>query len=255
MKRVLFQIVICLCAWVVMAGPVIAESSVTLEQGNELFNSGKFTEASDIYQTLIDQDGANASLLYNLGNSQYRAGDYGRAILSYERAKLLTPRDPDLHANLELARKAATIFDKGKYDPRLEAVIDYLSRDEWARWVIGAALWIGLISIGCGLVRVSRPGLRKVIAASVIVAGFIIIAGATALYLRRDETSRGVVLTKEASVYLSPFEKAAAVGVPGAGRIVQMGEKSGGFSYVSVPGTEMRGWMRGPEVARIIPEK
>src|SRR4029077_19623718 len=41
---------------------------------------------------------------FNLGNAYFRAGNPGRAILNYERARRLMPRDPDLHANLGFAR-------------------------------------------------------------------------------------------------------------------------------------------------------
>ena len=37
----------------------------------------------------------NAALFYNLGNASFRAGDFGRAILNYERALLLKPQHPE----------------------------------------------------------------------------------------------------------------------------------------------------------------
>ena len=222
---------------------------------NKLFQAGDFSAAADAYQKVIESDGSSAALLYNLGNSQYRLGQYGPAILSYERAKLLAPRDPDLLANLTLARKAATVFDKGSFDPRLEAVLTWLSLNEWSWLVVGAAIWIGVLSVMGGVVRLSRPATRKFAAASLVFASLIILAGATALFLRRDERTRGIVLSKDAAIRLSPFEKAETIGTPGAGRIVHVGEKNGGYFYITVPGTELHGWMAGADVARITPEK
>ena len=224
-----------------------------LEQANKIFQSGDFAGAITAYQNIITAEGPGAAAFYNLGNSHYRLGQYGPAILAYERAKLLTPRDPDLRANLNLARKAATVFDKSGYDPRLEAVLTWLSVNEWSWLVAGAALWIGAVSMIFGVVRISRPGTRKLAAGSIIFASLTILVGATALVLRRDESSRGIVLSKDAAVYLSPFEKAETLGTPGAGRIVKMGEKSGGYFYISVPETGLQGWMADKDVEKILP--
>jgi hypothetical protein len=44
---------------------------------------------------------------YNLGNAYFRAGEYGRAIAAYRKAKLYRPRDPYLEANLRQALAVA----------------------------------------------------------------------------------------------------------------------------------------------------
>ena len=50
----------------------------------------------------------NPYLYYNIGNAYIKAGDIGRAILWYERAKKEIPLDPDLRFNLEYAREFIT---------------------------------------------------------------------------------------------------------------------------------------------------
>ncbi len=224
-----------------------------IDDANKLFQSGDFPEAVSSYQKIVDTEGASAAVLYNLGNSHYRLGQYGPAILAYERAKLLTPRDPDLQANLNLARKGATVFDISALDPRLEAVVGYFSLNEWSWLVVGAALWIGVLSVMTGLVRFPNGIARRVALASVIFSVILIAAGIAALVLRRNEVGRGIVLLKEAPIRLSPFEKAETVGTPGEGRIVRMGAKNGGYFYVEVPGTELHGWMFEADVAKIVP--
>lgn len=245
--RVLLTIVL---TWFAVTGGVFAVTS--FEDANRFFAAGDFAKAAESYQNLIDENGASAALYYNLGNSEYRLGHFGPAILAYERAKLLAPRDPDLIANLNLAKKAATVFDKGRFDPRIEAVLNWLSLNEWSRVVVAAVLWIGLFSLMFGLVKGGNKITRRLAAGSMIFAGLLIILGATVLVLRRDEGARGIVLTKDAAVHLSPFEKAESIGTPGAGRIVQMGAQSGGYIYVDVPSTGLHGWMNGKEVEKIV---
>ena len=255
MNTIFSKLLFSLFALLVSASMAVAGNPTGFDDANKLFQSGDFSGAATAYQKCIDTDGPSAALLYNLGNSQYRLGQYGPAILAYEQAKLLTPRDPDLVANLNLARKTATVFDKGSFDPRFEAVLTWLSRNEWSWLVVGAALWIGALSVVCGVVRISSPGTLRLIFGSIAFAGLLLLAGATALILRRDESARGIVLSKDAAVHLSPFEKAENIGTPGAGRIVRMGEKSGDYFYINVPGTELHGWMSGKDVAMIIPQK
>ena len=57
------------------------------------------------FERIIDEGGVtNGKLFYNLGNSYFRKGDHGRAILNYKRAALYMPNDPNLKQNLEFAR-------------------------------------------------------------------------------------------------------------------------------------------------------
>jgi hypothetical protein len=50
---------------------------------------------------------ASASSLYNTGNHYARQGKTGMAVLYYERARILSPHDPDIRANLARVRAAA----------------------------------------------------------------------------------------------------------------------------------------------------
>lgn len=230
-----------------------ARDATNFEAGNAAFHTDDYTQAAVIYQKLIDSEGSSASLLYNLGNSQFQLGDHGAAILSYERAKLIAPRDPDLLANLILARKAATVFPDIKYNPWLDRMLGFLSRDEWSWWVVVAAFWIGVMAISGNFARNARPWLRKLRWGSMLISAIIILLGGVILFLRRDEGLRGIVISESAAVRLSPFEKAEAVGNPGAGRSVQIGEKKGEYYFVQVPGTDLQGWMDRTEVKRIGP--
>lgn len=220
------------------------------EQANQQFKSGDFAGAAARYEKIIATDGPRASVYYNLGNCYQQLKQYGPAILAYERARVLTPRDPDLLANLALGRKAAAAFEESGLHPWLEAVIHHLSLNEWSWLVAGGALILGVLAIA-SVGKFPRRGLLVVAG----LAGVIIIAGSTALYLRRGEAGRGIVVSSEATVRLSPFEKAESLGTPGQGRMVRLGAKSGDFQYIEVPGASLRGWLAGKDVAAIMPQE
>ena len=92
---------------------------------------------------------------------------------------------------------------------------------------------------------------RRVVVTASCVAGLALLAGSAVLYLRRGEATRGVILSAAATVRLSPFEKAESLGTPGAGRVVQLGVKIGGFQYIEVPATNLHGWVARQDVAAI----
>lgn len=241
---------ICLMCLLLGTGSVFATA---FDDANQRFKSGDFTGAAAAYEKILTAEGPRASVYYNLGNSYQSLKQYGPAILAYERARLLAPRDPDLIANLALARKAATVFEETGMNPKLEAVLDYPSRDEWSWLVGGSALFLGGLALAFGAVRLPGRfrGFAMVSAGTAVLA---IIAGSTALYLRRGESGRGIVLSENATVRLSPFEKAESLGTPGPGKSVRLGAKNGDFQYVEVPGANLHGWLAGKDVAAVVPE-
>src|SRR5690606_3967693 len=60
-------------------------------------------KAIEVYKDLINSGFEGTSLYYNLGNSYYRTGKIGLAILYYEKALKLSPGDEDIRHNLALA--------------------------------------------------------------------------------------------------------------------------------------------------------
>jgi tetratricopeptide (TPR) repeat protein len=77
----------------------------------EAFDAAKtpedFRGVAAAFEALVSPEYRNDALQYNIGNARMKAGDYGRAILAYRKAKLFRPRDPWLEANLLQALSAA----------------------------------------------------------------------------------------------------------------------------------------------------
>jgi hypothetical protein len=234
------------CLFCLLLGSV-SGFATAFEDANQQFKSGDFAGAAAAYEKIIEAEGPRASVYFNLGNSYQQLKQYGPAILAYERARLLTPRDPDLLANLALARKAATAFEEAGLHPWLDAVVNRLSRNEWSWLVAGSALFLGVLALVGGAVKLPRRG----VLISAGVAGLTIAAASTALYLRRGEIVRGIVLSEGATVRLSPFENAESLGTPGPGRTVRLGAKNGDFQYIEVPGAGLKGWLASKDVAVI----
>ncbi len=220
-------------------------SAGDFEKANAAFRAGEFQKAAEGYEKVLEKDGHSAAVYYNQGNAYQRLEEYGRAILAYERALLLTPRDPDLRANLERARKAVSAFKEGEGN----AFLEYFSRNEWS-WIIVGAAFVGAgIIFLAGCKRLERRWVRRAAVGGIFVSVLVIVVAGTVLFLRSGKSARAVVLSKEAVIRLSPFETAGSVGTPGEGKMVVLGKREGDFWYVS--GEGMSGWAAVKDVARI----
>lgn len=74
-------------------------------KGNQNYKDGNYQDALDCYTKILNSGYVNGNLFYNMGNACYRLNLIGHAVLYYERALLLMPRDPDLKYNLNFVRK------------------------------------------------------------------------------------------------------------------------------------------------------
>ena len=101
-----------LCLWVVLSGAGLDATPLTtvdpghtFVEANNRYDAGEYAVASDLLRQLVASGIQNGHVCYNLGNSELRAGRVGKAITAYLAARGLLPRDSDIRANLEFARK------------------------------------------------------------------------------------------------------------------------------------------------------
>lgn len=90
---------------------VLAEANDLFHQANERAATdldgaqALYTKAARRFERLVSDGGIeNGKLFYNLGNTYFRMGDIGRALLVYRRAEAYRPNDPNLHRNMQFAR-------------------------------------------------------------------------------------------------------------------------------------------------------
>ena len=69
-------------------------------KANALYKQNKYEEALSLYERLLAQGNVDPVLYYNTGNAYTQLHRPGPAVLMYERALRLDPRDRDAHENL-----------------------------------------------------------------------------------------------------------------------------------------------------------
>ena len=73
-------------------------------RANNSYQEKKYDAAIKDYEQLINAGLRSANIYYNLGNAYFKTGSKGKAILYYERALKMRPRDENILANLGFAR-------------------------------------------------------------------------------------------------------------------------------------------------------
>jgi hypothetical protein len=224
------------------AGPVTA----TFERANQAYASGQFVEAVRGYEEVIAQRGFSAPVLFNLANAFQRTGEQGRAILNYERAQWLAPRDSAIATNLLLARRKAGCATMEQSN--LEKAARMLRLDTLA-WVGSAALVLMCAGFLGGRLLPSslRTGAHVLMGAAAGVLALVLVT----FVWRWSDLDRAVVLAANAPARIAPAEAAGVSFSLAAGEIVHARRLHGGFMLVRTRDGRF-GWMNRHQVARII---
>jgi tetratricopeptide (TPR) repeat protein len=103
--KIRFQILLAAMAvWISAGNAMAADVSAEFDAANKFYAEGKFADAADVYEKILQTGATLPNLLFNYGNAEFKTGHLGRAIAAYRLAEQLSPRDADVRANLEFAR-------------------------------------------------------------------------------------------------------------------------------------------------------
>ncbi len=228
--------------------------ATSFDEANAAFASGDYAKAAATSQELIVSQGSSAARLYHLGNAQFKLGQFGPAILSYERAALLAPRDRDIQTNLKAARQAASTPASATALTWWRMPLGWLSLREWSFLTVSGLLLVTLPLLTwaiAGLAR--RPWLRPAAQASLTCGLILTVPGILALTTRSREKTIGIITAEKPSLRLSPFPEATATDSPGTGRRVILTDSRPGWYYLSIEGSTATGWMPATEVSPLFP--
>lgn len=120
-----------------------ASGNSRVAMADSAYNEKDYISAIGLYMTEIDSVGPSSDLFYNIGNCYYRTGAIGKAVVAYERALKLNPRNKDAATNLDFinSRLVDRPGERGTFIVNmLNSASDVISANGWA-W-IGAFCFI-----------------------------------------------------------------------------------------------------------------
>lgn len=266
----------------VFCAPVIAVAQAApgdhreiFEAGNTLYQDGRYQQAIERYQRLVDVGTVDPTLFYNLGNAFYKTNDLGRAILFYQRSLRLAPREKDVVENMALVKSQLQDKQFVTTQGRVAKTIAWFHNNTNTRemvviasicYVVLCILLVVFIFRETSLVKriyqrfsVVSPGRlfglshAQDMLMGILIAGVLFSTTAMSAYSKtRHESSRldAVVLAKEASVYGSPTDDATLHFKVHQGTMVEVHETRPGWVRIELPGG-LAGWVNAAFVERV----
>ena len=115
---------------------IFAQNQDLFEEANTYYNDGKFAEAIDNYQAILESGQHSADLYFNLANANYKLNNIAPSIYYYEKALQLAPNDPDIKNNMAFAQNmtidAIDVIPDAGLSKLLNTTTHKMSFDTWA---------------------------------------------------------------------------------------------------------------------------
>ena len=103
MKK-LISLIFCVFFFFISAVVAQFEQQDIFQSANKAFSNKKYDEAIQLYESILDKNYQSSELYFNLGNCFFQKKEWGKTILNYERALLITPNETVILHNLSLAK-------------------------------------------------------------------------------------------------------------------------------------------------------
>ena len=122
------------------------------ENGNSLYQKGKYQEAISAYESELSAKKQSAELYFNLGNCYYKLNKVAPSIYNYEKALLQNPDDAEIQNNLKFAQKLQ--IDDIKEVPKVgfnKVIQDFTNSFHYNTWggiTVGLSIVFLLFFIG-----------------------------------------------------------------------------------------------------------
>jgi tetratricopeptide (TPR) repeat protein len=222
-----------------VASPAFAKSDAKFTQANQRYAQGHFKEAISGYEALVRAGQWSANLFYDLGNAYFRVGDFGRAVLNYERALALERHHPEARANLQIARDEAHALELQQSPP--ERYLQFASVNQYS---IAAAIAFWLAIFGIVALIFARRRSFTLVAMSICCLVIFAVAICAAYILDRGNKGRAlaIVTGKDVQARLATADTANSVLALPPGSEIKILSTRGDWIYAALP-NNLHGWI------------
>jgi len=224
-----------------------AQADTEFAKANQDFAQGHFKEAISGYEALIGGGQRSANVFYDLGNAYFRTGDFGRAILNYERALALQRHHPEATANLQIARDEAHALEI--QPSSLERYLQFASLNQYSI-AAATAFWFATFAM-FALIFKRRRSARAI---AVSICCLLVLAAALYAIFILERGSKGqalaVVTGKDVQARLATADTANSVLALPAGSEIRILSTRGDWIYAALP-NNLRGWIPAKNAERV----
>jgi len=225
------------------------------EQANTFYIENEYEQAIQHYDSISKQGYESAELYYNIGNSYYKLDQLGKAVLYYERALLLSPKDEDIEYNLGLVRMH--VVDKLETIPEFflirigKSIQSIFMTDTWSVISIIAFI-IGLLTFTIYFFN-KNSGIGK--STFIISMLTLIIALMSFNYARKQKNfltghKTAIIMTPSVTIKGSPDKSGTSLFVLHEGTKVKIVDKVGEWFEIKLSDGN-KGWIKNTELEKI----
>lgn len=246
-KRIYLCLGLAIAVFFVSAESLRAADDPAFTKANQAHNEGRFQEAVEGYEGLIRAGARNANLFYDLGNAWFRLGDFGKAILNYERALALDPHHPEADANLRLARDEARALELKK--DWIERYAGFATVHQYSI-AAAVAFWFAVF-VAARLFFSRRRSLART--ALIVMGLFLCAASVQAIYtleLGARGNALAIVTGKQVEARLATADNAKSILVLPPGSEIKILSERGDWIYAALP-NDQRGWIPAASAERV----
>ncbi len=212
-------------------------------KGNKSYDEGKFDQAIEEYEKIVNLGLKNYQVFYNLGNSYFRQNQLGKAILNYKRALVLQPGDDDTEANLTFI-KLFTLdkLEEQKINPLsnlLQWFLNLWSKDNLALLTslfYSLSVILGIFILFKGAKRYLLLGLISLLVL------FVIFGYSLWVKIKIDSINYGVVVVPQAEVRSGPGQDYVLQFTGHEGLELRVDEQAEGWYRISLS-NGIKGWI------------
>lgn len=207
------------------------------QKGLDAYHDAEYAKAGQAFASSIETS-ETAAAHHNRALALYREGKPGEAAWHLERALLLAPRNESYHFKLGALRQQLGLASARPEWYRLAS--QALSQRNWII-VLSLACWSTLAAFCLPRYSEHRPNLT--IKAVRLIGLIALLAAGAALYLNRDLTSRGIVLSASATkLHAAPASAAPQTGLARPGERGHRVDQHKDYIQIETEGGA-RGWI------------
>jgi tetratricopeptide (TPR) repeat protein len=222
----------------------------SFNQGNQCYSRNDYPAAIAAYALAV-KDAPNPSAHYNLGNAYFKNGQAGRAVIEFQRARFLAPRDNDFQTNLRFVRSYRVDKNLAMASPFTELIDGALHWPSLREAALLAAIGFGLGALLFSLFIVFRRTLF-LIAGIVALIPFLYGAVTAAVWQTYRSSRPAVVVVSEANARSGPGEDYKDIVLIHDGTEIVIKEIRGDWLLAQLPGGA-GGWVKREAVEQIFP--
>lgn len=222
-------------------------------RANNSYREEKYEDAIQNYEKLFGSGIRSANIFYNLGNAYLKTGNKGKAILYYERAFRMRPRDADIRSNLSYAQ---TLVEGnagqsiGKWYERVFLFFSgYLSTNELT-FLASALYFLTLIFLALSVYFRPLHRLLYYFAAAFFIFLIIILPSFIGNVYRSEYQREAVVMVRDVDVRFEPKDDATLHFKLYEGAVIRIDKSQEGWHKISRNDGKM-GWLKGDVFAII----